>query len=376
MAGNDSYRVCKRCVMDSSVRGIHFDQNGVCNYCHDFDTHIDSFRFSDAGSEKRLASLVKKIKDAAKGKEYDSIVGLSGGVDSSYVAFLAHKLGLKPLAIHFDNGWNSEIAVSNIKKIVNKCGFDLETYVIHWPEFRDLQRSFLKASVIDIEMVTDHAIFAAMFHYAKKYKIKYVLSGTNFTTEHGMPNGWTWRKSDIINIRDIQHRFGTLKIKSYPTMGSLEFALIRKLEIPFGYIELLNAVNYRKNDAMTVLKNEFNWEYYGGKHYESVFTKFYQGYILPKKFGIDKRMVHWSALVRNGEMTREEACKEIARPIYTDVELQADKEYVCKKLEFSEQEFNDIMDDSPREHLFYKSDQRYLDIYTQLYKILKKSIRS
>lgn len=365
--------ICKRCVMDSSVSEIHFDQDGVCNYCHDFDSHINAFRFNESESEQRLQSLVKRIKDAGQGKEYDSIIGLSGGVDSSYVACLAHKLGLKPLAIHFDNGWNSEIAVSNIKKIVNKCGFELETYVINWPEFRDLQRSFLKASVIDIEMVTDHAIFAAMFHYAKKHKIKYVLSGTNYTTEHGMPNGWTWRKSDIINIRDIQRRFGTLKIKSYPTMGSLEFALIRKLEIPFGYIELLNAVNYRKNEAMAVLKNEFKWEYYGGKHYESVFTKFYQGYILPKKFGIDKRIVHFSALIRNGEITRAEALEEMAKPIYTDSELRVDQEYVCKKLEFSEKEFNDIMKDPPKEHLFYKSDQGYWNIFRQLYKTLTKN---
>lgn len=367
----NNYCICKRCVMDSTIPGISFNDHGTCNFCDDFDKHIHSYRFSDMESEKRIEKLIQKIKNSGKGKSYDSLIGLSGGVDSSYVAFLAHKWGLRPLAIHFDNGWNSEVSVSNIKKIVSKCGFDLETYVINWEEFRDLQRSFLKASVVDIEMVTDHAIFAAMFYYAKKYKIKHVLSGTNFVTEHGMPQGWTWRKTDVRNIKDIQKRFGTIKIKTFPFMGSLKFDIIRKLGLGFKYVEFLDNINYRKSEAIDVLKREFDWEYYGGKHYESVFTKFYQAYILPIKFGIDKRKVHWSCLVRNGEISREQALREIDKPLYEEIELKNDKEYVCKKLGFSKEEFDSIMKVKPLEHVFYSSDEGLVNIYRKIYRVFK-----
>lgn len=366
----NNHVICNRCLMDSSVPSIVFNQDGVCSYCEEFDKNISRYRFSEKESKSRLSLLAEKIKNAGKGKEFDSILGLSGGVDSSYVAYLAHKLGLRPLAIHFDNGWNSEISVSNIKKIVDRCGFDFETYVIDWEEFRDLQRSFLKASVLDIEMVTDHAIFGAMFHYAKKHKIRYILSGENFATEHGMPKTWVWRKQDIVNIRDIQRRFGILRLKSFPVVGSFRFAFIRKLGLGFNYIELLNNINYRKKDAMNVLKREFNWEYYGDKHYESVFTKFYQGYILPNKFEIDKRIVHWSALIRNGEITKEEAMEQVSKPIYSRTELSADREFVLKKLGFSEDEFDNIMRLKPVPHDFYHSNKKMLDLFNRIYKFL------
>lgn len=362
--------ICNRCLMDSSVPDIVFNQTGVCNYCDDFDKNIDRYRFSEEESKERLSLLTEKIKKAGQGKEFDSILGLSGGVDSSYVAYLAHKMGLRPLAVHFDNGWNSEIAVSNIKKIVDKYGFDFETYVIDWAEFRDLQRSFLKASVVDIEMVTDHAIFAALLDYSEKYRIKYILSGENFATEHGMPKTWVWHKQDIVNIRDIQRRFGSLKLRSFPVMGSFKFVFIRKLEV-YEFIELLNNVNYRKIDAMGVLSREFNWEYYADKHCESVFTRFYQGYILPEKFGIDKRMAHWSALIRNGEITKEEAMKQVSKPIYSRTELSADREFVLKKLGFSEDEFENIMKQEPVSHDFYRSNKKYFDFFRKAYEFFK-----
>lgn len=366
MAQNNQV-VCCRCLMDSSIPNIFFNENSVCSYCEDFDKRIDCYRFNEAESKSRLSLLAEKIKTEGKGKEFDSILGLSGGVDSSYVAYLAHKMGLRPLAVHFDNGWNSEIAVSNISKIVNKCGFEFETYVIDWAEFQDLQRSFLKASVVDIEMVTDHAIFAALFRYAKKYRIKYILSGENYATEHGMPKAWVWRKQDIMNIRDIQRRFGTLTIQSFPVMGSFKFAFIRKLGIG-KFIELLNNISYRKIDAISVLDREFNWKYYADKHYESVFTKFYQGYILPKKFGIDKRIAHWSALIRNGEITKEEAMEHVNQPIYSSAELSSDREFVLKKLGFSIDEFDFIMRAKAVPHDFYHSNKKMLDLFSRIYK--------
>jgi N-acetyl sugar amidotransferase len=354
--------------MNSSVPDIVFNQDGICSYCEDFDKNISYYRFNDEKSGNRLSFLAEKIKKAGKGREFDSILGLSGGVDSSYVAYLAHEMGLRPLTVHFDNGWNSEVAVSNIKKIVDKCGFGFETYVIDWAEFRDLQRSFFKAAVVDIEMITDHAILAAMFHYAKKYGIKYILSGENYATEHGMPKSWVWNKQDIVNIRDIQRRFGTLKLEAFPVMGSFKFALIRKLWSD-RFIRLLNNVNYKKNDALSVLSREFQWEYYGGKHYESVFTKFYQGYILPTKFGIDKRIAHWSALIRNGEVSREEAMEQLSRPAYPHAELCADKEFVLKKLGFDRDEFDSIMKLKPVPHDFYRSNKKMLYFFSRIFKL-------
>lgn len=368
----NNYIICTRCVMDSNVQGIHFDEDGVCDYCREFVQKIPLYRLSAEESNHRLQYLADNIKVRGKGREYDSIIGLSGGVDSSYVAYLAHKLGLKPLAIHFDNGWDSEIAVANIKKIVDKYGFDFETYVIDWPEFRDLQRSFIKASVVDIEMLTDQAICAAMFHFARKFKIKYILSGSNYATEHGMPQAWTWHKLDVGNIKAIHRRFGELRLKTFPFIGFFEFALTRRLGMRFEYIELLNDVNYKKNEAIDALSCELGWKYYGGKHYESVFTKFYQGYILPHKFGIDKRRAHWSSLVRNQEITRQEALAELAKPIYDPVELKIEKEYVLKKLGFSHQEFDLIMKALPVGHQVYCSSWLIFEFFSKIYRILLK----
>lgn len=359
------YKTCVRCVMDTTDPDIRFNEQGVCNYCEEAESLLSSFKFTPGTEQENLKTLAERIKSDSKGK-YDSIVGLSGGVDSSYVAYLAKEMKLNPLCVHFDNGWNSEIAVSNIKKIVNKCGFDLETYVIDWPEFRDLQRSFFKAGVVDIEMLTDHAIMATMFQLRKKYKIKYILSGSNYVTEHGMPTSWLWRKQDLPNIKDIQKKFGTKKIKNFPTMNSIKFQLSKMLGLGGTYIEILNNINYSKAMAMEVLKKEFEWEYYGGKHYESVFTKFYQAYFLPEKFNYDKRKVHLSAQIRNGEITKEEALKELLEAPYEPTQLRIDKQYVLKKLGFSDEEFEDIMNAPPKNHLDYASDEWIFNIWRKL----------
>ncbi|MFZ5972404.1 MAG: N-acetyl sugar amidotransferase [Bacteroidota bacterium] len=368
----NNHQSCIRCLMDTTDPELTFNEQGVCNHCIEAEIELPKHKFSSEEEQANLRAIYDKIKSDSKGQKYDSLIGLSGGVDSSYVTHLAHQMKLTPLIVHFDNGWNSEKSVANIKNLVDKCGFDLETYVINWPEFKDLQRSFFKAGVVDIEILSDHAIMATMFQLRKKYKIRNVLSGSNYVTEHGMPNAWLWRKQDLTNIRGIQKKFGTRKIKDFPTLNSVQFQLIKMFGLGGNYIEILNHINYSKSMAMDVLQKEYGWVYYGGKHYESTFTKFYQAYVLPVKFGYDKRKVHLSALIRNGEITREQGLAELAKPAYDPQELRIDKEYVLKKLGFSEAEFDQIMAAPPKSHLDYPSDEWIFNIWRKLKPVLKK----
>jgi N-acetyl sugar amidotransferase len=360
------YQMCTRCVMDTTASPISFDQHGVCNYCKEHEYKVSLTPSSKPDASLQLEKIISKIKADRVG-EYDCIVGLSGGVDSSYVAYTAVKLGLKPLAVHFDNGWNSELAVQNIENIVKKLDLDLMTYVIDWPEFRDIQRSYFKANVIDIEMVTDHAIFAAMFKIARQQRIKYILSGTNAATESIMPRSWQHFKFDLLNLKSIHRKFGKIKIKNYPTLSIWKMGWLNL----FGSIKsvaILNYLDYSKSQAMNVLSNELDWQYYGGKHYESTFTKFYQSHILPDKFGVDKRKLHLSDLILNGELSREAALRELDKPLYISEELQRDTQYVIKKLGFSEHEFKRYMAQDPVSHFAYPSYAKIATYVTSIYK--------
>lgn len=347
------YRICTRCVMDTSDAEIIFDENGICNHCKGHDLRVLGSSFSQPDAAARLERLVQRIKADRRG-EYDSIVGLSGGVDSSYVAYQAVKLGLRPLAVHFDNGWNSELAVKNIENIVKRLNLDLYTFVIDWEEFRDIQRSFFKAHVVDIEMVTDHAIFAALYAIARKFNIRTILSGTNAATESVMPRTWQHLKFDLLNLKSIHKRFRKIPIKNYPTISIWKMGFYNYSGLVKS-VSVLNHIAYRKADAMRVLQDELGWQYYGGKHYESTFTKFYQAHILPAKFQIDKRRAHFSDLIMNGEMTREEALAELSIPLYDPRDLEFDSDYVCKKLGFGHNEFGDYMASPPVSHYAYPS---------------------
>ena len=340
--------------MDTSAQEICFDAQGICNFCKEHEVKVLDAPFSKPDALQQLQALVEKIKAKASG-EYDSIVGLSGGVDSSFVAYQAVKLGLKPLAVHFDNGWNSELAVKNIEELVNRLGLDLMTFVIDWEEFRDIQRSFFKAHVIDIELVTDHAIFAAMFQIAKKHGIRYILSGTNAATEGIMPRSWQHFKFDLRNLKAIHRAHGTQNIKKYPTIGIAGLAWNHYVA-GFKSVSLLNYMRYNKTEAMQTLSSELGWKYYGGKHYESVFTKFYQAHILPQKFKVDKRRIHLSDLIMNAELTRDQALTELEKPLYSAEDLQRDSDYVRKKLGFSLEEFEQYLTAAPKPHSDYASD--------------------
>ncbi len=349
------YRRCTRCVMDTSDTGISFDEAGVCSHCRNYEVIARKTLLPPDVAQQKLAELIDRIKEDGKGKDYDCIIGLSGGVDSSYLAYQAKKFGLRPLAVHFDNGWNSEVSVKNIENIVNRLGFDLQTYVIDWEEFKDLQRSFFMASVVDIELLTDNAIFTSLYKIARQYGIKYSLEGHNVVTESVMGKDWNYWKFDLKNIRAIQKRYGKLKIRSFPTMGPWKRLFFQVTNI-IQAVYILNYLQYDKQQAMETLERELGWKYYGGKHYESVFTKFYQAYVLPTKFGIDKRKAHLSNLICSGQMSREEALTELGNEIYPPEELAQDKEYVVKKLGFTMEEFDRIMQEPPKSHLDYPTD--------------------
>ena len=352
-----SREVCTRCVMDTSDPNITFDADGVCSHCRHAATVLPSVRWTDEGSAKAVETVAERIRRAGKGHEYDAVIGLSGGVDSSYAALLAHRHGIRTLAVHFDNGWNSEVAVGNIERIVDKCGFDLITNVINWAEFRDLQRAFLLASVIDIELITDNAIVASMINLARQHKIKYVLSGYNLATEHGLPAAWVWHKLDWTNIQAIHQAYGQVPLATFPHISTIQWRLLQLFRQAPHTVQMLNLMNYRRDLATQALIDEFGWKPYGDKHQESLFTKFYQGAILPQKFGVDKRRVHLSDRIRNGELSRDEALVVLAAPVYAPEELRVESDFVRKKLGFTEDQWQAIMLAPPRSHAEFKSDR-------------------
>lgn len=357
------YRQCAITVMDNIADpDIRFDEQGVCNYFHEYKEAERNGVFKGAEGERKLDELVAKIKQDGEGNPYDCLIGLSGGVDSTYVAWLVRKLDLRPLAVHLDNGWDSELAVKNIENIISKLNIDLFTLVINWEEFKDIQLSYLKASVVDIEVVSDHAIFASMYKLAKEKKIGHIISGTNIVTEHIMPPSWLYKKMDFNNLNDIHNKFGTVKLKTYPTLDFKKFVYYSAF-FKLNPVSILNYVPYNKNEVKDLIKKELDWRDYGGKHYESVFTKFYQAYILPEKFKIDKRKSHLSTLIASGQLTKVEALDELAQPLYKPEELKQDKEYVLKKFGLSEAAFDKIMKTPPRKHEEFKSDRHLKEGY-------------
>ena len=364
--------VCKRCIMDSiNDPDILINDHGVCNHCITFDFEFNKLP-KGINREKELDSIIKKIKLKGIGKNYDCLLGVSGGVDSSYLAYLCSIYGLRPLIIHFDNGWNSELSVLNIQNLLDKLGFDFETLVINWDEFKDLQLSYFKAGVVDLEFPTDHAILASMFKIAKKHNIKFVLSGHNVVTEGTyLPKSWVHSKLDYLNLTDIHKQFGSIKLKTYPYLSFIK-RLYNFYNSQFEYIQLLNLVDYNKFEVKKKLVSELSWKDYGGKHFESIFTRFYQGYILPNKFNIDKRVFHYSCLVQSEQITREQAIQLLQEPIYDKNLLESDKKYVLKKLNFNEATFEDYMRAPIRKHNEFKSEQKYWNKYFFVIKQIKK----
>jgi len=337
-----NYQICRRFIMDTSDSDICFDKYGVCNHCKRYYERAQKELYYDEIGQQKLNRVVRKIKEDGKNNKYDCIIGLSGGVDSTMAAYMVKKQGLRPLGIHLDNGWNSDIAEDNINRTVKKLNIDLQRHKVVWNEFKDLQMSFLKASIPNCEIPTDHAIVALLFQTAAKKNIRYIISGSNLATEAIMPTSWGHDPKDLKYIKSIHKTFGKVKLKSFyhlSLFGWVYYALVKGIRI----IRILNYTPYDKKNTIQFLEKELDWKNYGGKHYESVYTRFFQSYILPTKFSIDKRRAHLSNLICSSQMTREEALEEMERDIYPAGQLKEDKDCVIRKLGLTEVEFEELM---------------------------------
>lgn len=354
-------RICTRLVMDTTDPDIVFDDAGVCSYWHEFQDFKASLP-SPKERDRILNATLERIRAAGRGRQYDCVLGLSGGVDSSYLALFAKEHGLRPLVVHIDNGWNSELAVSNIETMVERLGYHLETHVLEWDQFRDLQRAYFKASVIDLEVPTDNLIAGTLNRLASKHGVRFILSGNNYATEWLMPAAWNYSKEDGVNLRRIHRRFGERSIARLPVSdvwSSGYYHFVRGVRT----VKLLNLIDYSKSHAKRRLIDELGWRDYGGKHYESTFTRFYQGSILPRKFNVDKRKAHLSTLILNGEISREAARRELQKPTYPEEEQQRDKEYVAKKLRFTLEQFEAVLSTANVPHQDYGTDHRHRALY-------------
>ncbi|MDB2313496.1 N-acetyl sugar amidotransferase [Luminiphilus sp.] len=337
------YQVCTYCVMDTSVPDIRFNEEGTCNYCLDAKDRLDQDLCGDSKFDAYFNGVIETMRKEGVNRPYDCIIGVSGGVDSTYVAYLLKtKYHLRPLAIHFDNGWNSELAVQNIENTLKVLDIDLITHVVNWHEFSDLQLSFLKGSIPNAEIPTDHAITALLYQSAAKHNVRYIVTGSNLATEAIMPEVWMYDAKDLRFIKAVHRSHGTQSLSSYPMMSYSRLAwyiIVKRIKF-FG---LLNYTNFDKNKATSILKSELGWRSYEEKHFESIYTRFFQGYLLPKKFGIDKRIAHYSSLIVSEQLSRSDAVDAMMDNSYTSEKANQDVEYICKKLNLSQDEFNEIV---------------------------------
>jgi N-acetyl sugar amidotransferase len=356
---NKKIQICTKTVMDTTDPDIIFDDKGISNHWYHYQNKSQKLISGKAERKEAFDKLISDIKRDGKGKKYDCIIGVSGGVDSTYVAYLVKEIGLRPLAVHFDNGWNSELAVKNIEKVLNKLQIDLFTYVVDWEEFKDIQIAFLKASTPDGEVPTDHAIISILYKVANKYGLKYILNGVNIESESIMPIKWGYGYYDFVYIRDVHRKYGMKNIRTYPSLNLKRlfyYSQVRKIK----FISILDYIEYKKENAMKILQEELEWVYYGGKHYESIYTRFFQSYILPQKFNIDKRKAHYSNLICSEQMSRDEALIELSKPVYDSKLMQEDKEYVIKKLDLTPLLFEEMMAAEQKLFLNYKTNYKLI----------------
>ena len=346
LTGLPNVRVCTRCVMDTTDPDITFDASGVCSHCHAYDRAVAKWVRTGAEGQRQLDETVAQMKRDGEGRQYDCVIGISGGVDSTFVAYKVKQLGLRPLAVHLDNGWDSEIAVTNISSALRALNIDLQTLVIDWDEFKDIQLAFLRAGVPDCEIPSDHAIVASVHNAAAEHRIRHTIWGYNTRTETHLPKAWSQGHFDWRYIRAIHQRYGSGHIETFPHLSTMSSLFDR---FRAGRFNLLDYIDYVKTEAMAILQRELGWRSYGGKHHENVYTRWYQGWFLPTRFGYDKRKTHLSSLICSGQITREQALRELMAPPYDEDLQRADTDYVIKKLGLTAESFRAIMD-APKRH--------------------------
>ena len=364
--------ICVNCVMDTTDSKITFDEKGICDHCTTYFKDILPNWHTDERGHKALKEIIVKIKKEGEGKDFDCLMGMSGGIDSSYLLYVMKEIyGLRPLVFHVDAGWNSQIAVNNIERLVDGLGLDLYTEVINWEEIKDLQLAFFKSGVPHIDVPQDHAFFATMYKFVSKHKIKYILTGGNYSTECVRnPIEWMYYQSDSIQLRDIYKKHGTGKLKDYPLTNifwhKLYLPYVKKIKL----IKPLDFVPYNKDEAMQLLVDKFGYQKYPQKHFESRFTRFYESYWLPKKFGYDTRKVQYSSLILTGQMTRDEALERLKYPAYDPETINQDFEYVATKLGISVEELQFYMDSPNKTYKNFKSQDKIYNIGAKLMRIL------
>lgn len=366
------YQICTNCVMDTTDSQIVFDERGVCDHCVDFEENVKPTWKTDESGNAELKKIIDKIKEDGKGRDFDCIIGMSGGADSSYLLHVAVKeYGLRPLVFHVDGGWNSQIAVNNINVMIEKLGLDLYTEVINWEEMKDFQLAYFKAGVANIDVPQDHAFVATLYNFAAKYNIKYILNGGNISTECVRnPLEWIYYGTDMAQIRDVRKRFSTNPMKTYPFSSVLRHKLYLRYIQKVKVVKPLNYFPYIKDEAMKVLADEYGWIPYPQKHFESRFTKFYEGYWLPRKFGFDTRKVQYSSLILTGQMTRDEALVRLKDPAISDEDGKHDFEYIATKLGISVAELNKYFNQPNKSYKDYKNQQSLFDLGAKVLKAL------
>ena len=367
-----NYGICSRCVMDTSDSAIQFDANGICDHCHDFDTNVAPNWHTDEIGKEQLRADIENIKKLGQGKDFDCILGMSGGADSSYLLHLAVKeFGLRPLVFHVDGGWNSDLAVSNINVMIDKLGLDLYTEVINWEEMKAFQIGFFKSGLPGVDIPQDHAFIATLYNFAERHNIGYILNGGNISTECVRnPLEWLYYGTDMLQLGYIRKKFVSNSMKTYPFSSVLRHKIYLRYVKRMKVIKPLNHMPYIKAEAMEFLEREYGWTPYPQKHFESRFTKFFEGYWLPKRFGYDTRRVQYSSLILTGQMLREEAIRRLSNPALSDDEIRKDFSYIASKLGIEESELQYYLDMPLKSYKDYPNQQWLFNLGAKVFKFL------